>query len=132
MMNQQTLSSDSTSISGPNCSTRIKHEPEDDFEQIGDNQFTDGSDMKEIDMPIINITPIVTDQINMYKIGDTPKVKLEPLDVDYPSYEPAHQSIMKQENDSIIECPVIVKEEPSSAINNNQNDDSTPPDRSIW
>ena len=126
-MDHQTLASDSTSISGPNCSTGIKHEPEDDFEQTVDNQFTDGSETKEIVMPIINITPIVTDQTNMYKIDDTPKVKLEPHDVDYPSYEPDHQSVMKCENDSTVECPVIVKEEPSSAINNNQNDHSIDP-----
>ena len=61
-MDQQTWRSTSTFRTGPDCSAEIKEELEDDCAQTVEKQSTDECDMKQLDLPFINITQTVTNQ----------------------------------------------------------------------
>ena len=107
---------------GPDWSDGPKEEPEDDSAQTVENQSTDEcDDMKELDMPFINITPIDTNQVDIYKIEDTPKPKLEIHKISCPLYEP--QNAMKCENDSATQCSKMAKEPLARTTSIVQNDD---------
>ena len=77
-MEHQSLITTSTSLTGSDGSSNvIKQEPKDSYLQPVDNQTTDGCDIKDMDIPIINITPIVGNIDEKFKIEDTLKVKPE-------------------------------------------------------
>ena len=58
-----------TSTSGSDSSSNVlKQEPKDNYSQAVDSKTTDGRDIKDMDIPIINITPIVGNIDEKYKI----------------------------------------------------------------
>ena len=144
---QQTWRWTSTSKTGPDCSAEIKEELEDDCAQTVEkqstgecdmkqldlpfinitqtviNQSTDGSDIRQLDMPFINITPIVTNQSDICKTEDGPKVKLERHKLGCPLYEPSEMSTIKREFGSTIDCSKITKEQSSPTTASAQTDD---------
>ena len=123
-MDQQTLRSTSTSRTGFDCSAGIKEEPEDDCaEETVENQSTDECDMKQQDRPFINITPIVTNQSDICKTEDGPKVKLERHSMGCPLYEPSEMSTIKCEFYSTMDCSNITKEQCSPTSTIAQTDD---------
>ena len=66
-----------TSTSGSDgSSVVIKQEPK-DSQTVDYNHTTDGRDIKDMDVPIINITPIIGNVDEKFKIEDTLKVKPE-------------------------------------------------------
>ena len=91
-MNHQSLGSASTSGSQPDCTVWIKKEPEDDCAQTVENQSTD------------DVTPIDTDQIDVCKIEDPPKAKLESNDICYPLPEHSNEPVVKCENKAYGDC----------------------------
>ena len=77
-MEHQSLITTSTSLTGSDgSSVVIKQEPKDSYSQTVDKHSTDGRDIKDMDIPIINITPIVGNVDEKFKIEDTLKVKPE-------------------------------------------------------
>ena len=77
-MEHQSLITTSTSLTGSDgSSVVIKQEPKDRYSQPVDNYSNDGCDIKDMDIPIINITPIVGNVDEKFKIEDTLKVKPE-------------------------------------------------------
>ena len=77
-MEHQSLITTSTSLTGSDgSSVVIKQEPKDSYSHTVDNQTTDGCDIKDMDIPIINITPIVGNVDEKFKIEDTLNVKRE-------------------------------------------------------
>ena len=91
-------------ISQPDCPVWIKEELGDDSAQTVENQSTDESDKKELDLPCINITPIDINQSNICKTEDFPKVKLEANDICDPFNEPSERPSVRCENASSADC----------------------------
>ena len=77
-MEHQGLITTSTSLTGSDgSSVVIKQEPKDSYSQTVDNHSIIGCDIKDMDIPIINIIPIVGNAEKNLKIEDTLKVKPE-------------------------------------------------------
>ena len=102
-MEHQNLITTSTSLTGSDgSSVVIKQEPKDSYSQTVDNHTTDGRDVKDMDISIINITPIVGDIDEKYKIEDTLKVKPEFLINECALLETSSLPAVKCENDSKV------------------------------
>ena len=99
-------------ISQPDCPVWIKEELGDDSAQTVENQSTDECDKKELDLPCINITPIDTNQMEICKTEDCPKVKLDPNDMCYPLNEPSERPSVRCGNASSGDCLETTKEHP--------------------
>ena len=80
----------------------IKQEPEDNCPQAVDNYAADGRDIKELDVPVINITPIVDNIDEKCKIEDTLKVKPEFHLNRCALFETSSLPAVKCENDSKV------------------------------
>ena len=81
----------------------IKQEPEDSCSQVSvDSHATDGRDIKELDIPVINITPIVDNIEEKCKIEDTLKVKPEFHIKGCALFETSSLPAVKCENDSKV------------------------------
>ena len=80
----------------------IKQEPEDNCSQAVDNHAADGRDIKELDIPVINITPIVDNIDEKCKIEDTLKVKREFHLNRCALFETSSLPAVKCENDSKV------------------------------
>ena len=92
-----------TSTSGSDgSSVVIKQEPKDSYSQTVDNHSTDGRDIKDMDIPIINITPIVGNIDEKCKIEDTLKVKREFHIKGCALFETSSLPVVKCENDSKV------------------------------
>ena len=77
-MEHQSLITTSTSLTGSDGSSIvIKQEPKDSYSQTVDNHSTYGRDVKDMDISIINIMPIIGNVDKKLKIEDTLKVKPE-------------------------------------------------------
>ena len=108
-MEHQSLITTSTSLTGSDGSSIvIKQEPKDSYSQTVDKHSTDGRDIKDMDIPIINITPIVGNVDEKFKIEDTLKVKPEFHIKGCALYETSSLSAVKCENYSrgtkIVRC----------------------------
>ena len=102
-MEHQSLITTSTSLTGSDgSSVVIKQEPKDSYSQTIDNNSTDGRDIKDMDIPIINITPIVENIDEKCKIVDTQKVKPEFHLKSCALFETSSLPAVKCENDSKV------------------------------
>ena len=102
-MENQTLNMSATPRAGcDGSSVVIKQEPEDNCSQAVDNHSTDGCDIKELDIPFINITPIVDNIEEKCKIEDTLKVKPEFYLKECALFETSSLPAVKCENDSKV------------------------------
>ena len=100
-MEHQSLITTSTSGSD-GSSIVIKQEPKDSYSQTVDNHTTDGRDVKDMDIPIINITPIVGDIDEKCEIEDTLNVKREFHLKGCALFEASSLPAVKCENDSKV------------------------------
>ena len=100
-MEHQNLITTSTSGSD-GSSVVIKQEPKDSYSQTVDNHTTDGRDIKDMDIPIINIKPIVGNVDEKCKVEDTLKVKPEFHIKGCALFETSSQSAVKCENESKV------------------------------
>ena len=102
-MEHQSLITTSTSLTGSDgSSVVIKQEPKDSYSQTVDKHSNDGRDIKDMDIPIINITPIVGDIDEKCKIEDTVKVKPEFHIKGCALFETSSLPAVKCENDSKV------------------------------
>ena len=102
-MEHQSLITTSTSLTGSDgSSVVIKQEPKDSYSQTVDKHYTDGRDIKDMDIPIINITPIVGSIDEKCEIEDTLKVKREFHLKGCALFETSSLPAVKCENDSKV------------------------------
>ena len=102
-MEHQNLITTSTSLTGSDgSSVVIKQEPKDSYSQTVDNHSILGCDIKDMDIPIINITPIVGDIGDKWKIEDTLNVKPEFHINRCTLFKTSSLPAVKCENDSIV------------------------------
>ena len=102
-MEHQSLITTSTSLTGSDSSSNvIKQEPKDSYLQTVDNHSTDGRDIKDMDIPIINITPIVGDIDVKCKTESTLKIKPEFHIKGCALFETSSLPAVKCENDSKV------------------------------
>ena len=102
-MKHQSLMTTSTSLTGSDgSSVVIKQEPKDSYSQTVDNHSTYRRDIKDTDIPIINITPIVGNVDVNLKIEDTLKIKPEFHIKGCALYETSSLPAVKCENDSKV------------------------------
>ena len=102
MENQKLTMSAASRAGCDGSSVVIKQEPEDNCSQAVDNHSTDGCDIKELDIPVINITPIVDNIDEKCKIEDTLKVKPEFHLKGCALFETSSLPAVKCENDSKV------------------------------
>ena len=104
-MENQKLTMYATPRTGCDSSSAVlKQEPEDSCSQVSvDSHATDGRDIKELDIPVINITlPIVDNIDEKCKIEDTLKVKPEFHIKGCALFETSSLPAVKSENDSDV------------------------------
>ena len=102
-MDNQSSIKTSTSFTGSDgSSVVIKQEPKDSYSQAVENHTIDGCDIKDMEIPIINITSIVGNTDEKYKVEDTLEVKPEFHIKECALFEASSLPAVKCENDSKV------------------------------